>query len=98
MREGQVDDALVVLRRDHHRAEVGLRRRERARGVGEAALRRDAERLAAVLERLRVEIDQRRDFDRAVRDVALQKLGAPALAEHADADVDYSLRHRACGA
>ena len=93
MRDREIDDRFVMRRLHGDRAEVRRYLRECACCVGEAALLRQPENLASVRERLRIDVDQRHDLDRAVVDVRLQELAAPAPAEDADADVDDALGH-----
>ena len=93
VRDRQIDDRLVMRRRDHDGAEIRLVLGEGAARVGIAALGGKSERGAAVFQRLGIEIDQRDDLDGAVSRIGLQELAAPALAEHADADMDHFLRH-----
>ena len=69
VRDGEVDDAFVMLGRHDDRAEVGGRFGERAARVGVAALRRHAEDAPSVVQRLGVGVDERHDLDRAVGDV-----------------------------
>ena len=85
--------ALVMLGRDDDGQKSAFVSANARTRIGVATLGRDAERIAPVRERRRIDVDQRGDLDRAVGDVALQELAAPALAEDADADVDDPLRH-----
>ena len=94
VRDGDVDDRLVVIRWHDDGAEVGRHCGECLVRIGEARAVGQAEDLCSISERLGIEIDQRDDLDGAVIDVGAQEFATPALAEAADADMDDALLHQ----
>ena len=93
MREREIDDRLVELRRYDDRAEICGVARERLGGAGMAGRRGQAERGTAEFEGSRVQIDQGNDFQQAIGRVGGEELRAPASPEGSDPDMDHALRH-----
>jgi len=88
-----IDDRLVAVWRHDDGAEVRLVLGKGLFGVGVALVGRQPEELCARRERVPAHIDGGDHLDRAVDDVALQELAAPALSKSADADVNDLLGH-----
>jgi len=94
VRQRRIDDRLVVRRGHDNRAEVRLMRIEGLLQVGVAALRREAQVLLRVLQRLGVDVHRGNRVDQPLPDVRRQECRAPRRPKPAAPNLDHLVCHR----